>query len=70
MHILCELNHSHGITAEKLREASQEARRHITPPNRLEVLDEIYFVRKMEEKYLDGKIGKKGLTHLKLFTTN
>ncbi|KAJ6141202.1 hypothetical protein N7470_010098 [Penicillium chermesinum] len=57
VHILCELRDSHGITVEKLREASQEARRHITPPNRLEVLDEIYFVRRMEEKYLDGKIG-------------
>ncbi|KAJ6157450.1 hypothetical protein N7470_005042 [Penicillium chermesinum] len=56
VHILCELRDSHGITVEKLREASQEARRHINPPNRLEVLDEIYFVRRMEEKYLDGKI--------------
>lgn len=49
---------SHGITVEKLREASQEARRHINPAHRLEVLDEIYYVRSMEEKYLRGEIGK------------
>ncbi|KAJ5820211.1 hypothetical protein N7474_005802 [Penicillium riverlandense] len=57
VHILCELRDRHGVTAEKLREAGQDVRRQITPANRLEVLDEIYFVRQMEEQYLDGEIG-------------
>ncbi|KAJ5538579.1 hypothetical protein N7494_008058 [Penicillium frequentans] len=56
VHILCELKDSHGVTAEKLREAGQDVRRQISPANRLQVLDEIYFVRQMEERYLDGKI--------------
>ncbi|KAJ5651953.1 hypothetical protein N7507_009379 [Penicillium longicatenatum] len=56
VHILCELKDSHGVTAEKLREAGQDVRRQISPANRLRVLDEIYFVRQMEERYLDGKI--------------
>ncbi|KAJ5624239.1 hypothetical protein N7510_000548 [Penicillium lagena] len=56
VHILCELKDRYGITAEKLREAGQDVRRQITPANRLEVLDEIYFVRRMEEQYLDGEI--------------
>jgi len=57
VHILCELKDSHGITAEKLREAGQDVRRQINPPIRAEVLDEIYFVRQMEEQFIDGKIG-------------
>jgi hypothetical protein len=57
VHILCELRDRHGVTAEKLREAGQDVRRQISPANRLEVLDEIYFVRQMEEQFLDGKIG-------------
>ncbi|KAJ5111376.1 hypothetical protein N7532_001911 [Penicillium argentinense] len=56
VHILCELKDSHGVTADKLREAGQDVRRTIDPPSRLQVLDEIYFVRRMEEQYLDGEI--------------
>ena len=57
VHILCELRDSHGVTADKLREAGQDVRRQITPANRLQVLDEIYFVRETEERFLDGEIG-------------
>jgi hypothetical protein len=57
VHILCELKDSHGVTADKLREAGQDVRRQITPGHRLQVLDEIYFVREMEERYLDGDLG-------------
>ena len=57
VHILCELKDSHGVTAEKLRDAGQDVRRQITPANKLQVLDEIYFVRQMEERFLDGEIG-------------
>ncbi|KAJ5153371.1 uncharacterized protein N7482_009849 [Penicillium canariense] len=69
VHILCELKNSHGVTADKLRDAGQDVRRQITPANRLQVLDEIYFVRQMEERYLDGKIDANALlqvtqTHL------
>lgn len=56
IHILRELRESHGITAEKLREAGQDVRRQITPAERLNVLDEIYNVREAEERYLRGEI--------------
>ncbi|CAG8270105.1 unnamed protein product [Penicillium salamii] len=56
VHILCELKDSHGVTTEKLRDAGQDVRRQITPAHRLRVLDEIYYVRHMEERYLDGEI--------------
>lgn len=56
IHILRELRESHGITAEKLREAGQDVRRQITPAERLKVLDEIYTVRQAEERYLSGEI--------------
>ncbi|KAJ5612011.1 hypothetical protein N7510_005205 [Penicillium lagena] len=56
VHILCELKDTHGVTSAKLHKASQDVRRQITPASRLEVLDEIHFVRQMEERFLDGKI--------------
>ncbi|EKV16562.1 hypothetical protein PDIG_20350 [Penicillium digitatum PHI26] len=56
VHILCELKDSHGVTTDKLRDAGQDVRRQITPAHRLQVLDEIYFVRHMEEQFLDGEI--------------
>ena len=63
---------SHGVTADKLREAGQDVRRQISPPNRLQVLDDIYFVRQMEERFLNGEIGKSFPTYsenLKLITS-
>ncbi|KAL2854875.1 hypothetical protein BJY01DRAFT_25947 [Aspergillus pseudoustus] len=56
VHILCELRDTHGITAQKLKEAGQDVSRQVSPEIRLQVLDEIYYVRGMEELYLDGKI--------------
>lgn len=56
MHILCELRETHGITAQKLREAGQDVRRQIEPMERLLILDEIYDVREMEELYLSGRM--------------
>ena len=64
IHILCELRASHDITADKLKEAGQDVRRQISPAERLEVLDEIYYVRQMEEHYLSGDIGMFVLFHL------
>jgi hypothetical protein len=58
VHILCELRESHGISVEKLREADQSIRRQFSPPECLQVLDEIYRVRGEEESYLDGRTGK------------
>ncbi|KAF7594489.1 hypothetical protein BBP40_009122 [Aspergillus hancockii] len=64
VHILCELKESHGITAEKLKDAGQDVRRQIMPAERLRVLDEIYYVREMEELYLDGKISGDTIIHV------
>ncbi|CAI7627496.1 unnamed protein product [Penicillium pancosmium] len=54
VHILCELRTSHGISVAKLREADQQVRHHINPPERLHILDELYRVRQQEEGLLDG----------------
>ncbi|KAL4918832.1 hypothetical protein BDW62DRAFT_200473 [Aspergillus aurantiobrunneus] len=62
IHILCELKDSHGVTAESLKDASQDVRRHITSPPRQQVLDEIFYVRGMEELYLEGKISSDATT--------
>lgn len=59
VHILCELRESHAICVEKLKEADQSVRRQIAPVERIPVLDEIYHVREEEERYLDGRTGKR-----------
>ncbi|KAH8694128.1 hypothetical protein BGW36DRAFT_300225 [Talaromyces proteolyticus] len=56
VHILRKLGDSHDITADKLRDAGQDVRRSISPPERLHILDEVYSVRHMEERYLRGEI--------------
>ncbi|RAH44125.1 DUF2841 domain-containing protein [Aspergillus brunneoviolaceus CBS 621.78] len=65
VHILCNLKDSKGVTAEKLQEAGQDVKRQIQPTRRQDVLDEIFYVRKMEELYLDGKIS--GDTTVRVF---
>ncbi|PWY92737.1 hypothetical protein BO70DRAFT_357878 [Aspergillus heteromorphus CBS 117.55] len=64
VHILCELRESRGITAEKLKDAGQDVRRQIQPEGRLHILDEIYYVRYMEELSLDGKISEDTIIHV------
>ncbi|KAJ5414924.1 hypothetical protein N7509_000022 [Penicillium cosmopolitanum] len=54
IHILCELRTSHGITAQKLKEAGQPIQQHISPIERLKLLDELYYVREKEENFLDA----------------
>lgn len=57
IHIFRKLGKSRGITADKLEEAGRDAQRQIKPRERLEILDEIYKVRRMEESYERGEIG-------------
>ncbi|PYH90883.1 hypothetical protein BO71DRAFT_401834 [Aspergillus ellipticus CBS 707.79] len=64
VHILCELKESRGITAEKLKDAGQDVRRQIQPEGRLHILDEIYYVRYMEELFLEGKISGDTIIHV------
>ncbi|KAJ5991386.1 hypothetical protein N7499_012038 [Penicillium canescens] len=56
VHILCELRASHGVTARRLRAADESIRRQIYPTDRINLLDELYYVREKEEKLLDGSI--------------
>ncbi|KAJ5292138.1 hypothetical protein N7478_001389 [Penicillium angulare] len=58
IHILCELRISHGITARKLKNAGRLVQHQITPNERLQLLDEIYWVREEEEKFLDAVTGR------------
>ncbi|KAJ5302202.1 hypothetical protein N7508_007065 [Penicillium antarcticum] len=52
-HILCELRASHGVTARRLRAADETIRRQISPADRINLLDELYYVREKEEKLFD-----------------
>ncbi|KAJ6088058.1 hypothetical protein N7499_004240, partial [Penicillium canescens] len=55
VHILCELYTSHGVTAQKLKAAEQPVRRQIFPTGRVHLLDELYYVREMEENFLAAR---------------
>ncbi|KAL4974946.1 hypothetical protein BDW66DRAFT_167480 [Aspergillus desertorum] len=55
---------SYGVTAAKLKDASLDVRWQIQPEKRLQVLDEIYYVRNQEELYLDGKITGDHMVHV------
>jgi hypothetical protein len=59
VHILRELRISHGITVAKLQEADLPIRSQIFPPERLQVLDELYQVRQQEEQILMGTHGRR-----------
>ncbi|CEJ62907.1 hypothetical protein PMG11_11392 [Penicillium brasilianum] len=56
VHILCELPASYGVTAQKLKAAEQPVRRHIFPAERIHLLDELYYVRELEESFLAGLV--------------
>ncbi|KAJ6125284.1 hypothetical protein N7471_012601 [Penicillium samsonianum] len=49
---------SHGITVNKLREADRPIRCQISPPERLQLLDDIYLVRQEEELNFKGAKGQ------------
>ncbi|KAJ5826380.1 hypothetical protein N7474_003518 [Penicillium riverlandense] len=56
VHILRELCGSHGISVTQLEKADQSIRRLISPPKLVHVLDEIYYVRRQEEQFLNGNL--------------
>lgn len=58
VHVLCELRTSHRITAQKLKGAGQPIQQHISPSERLKLLDELYRVREEEEMFLDAVAGR------------
>jgi Protein of unknown function (DUF2841) len=47
-----------GITADKLQEAANDIRRHIKPRERATILDEVFRVRRLEERYERDEVGK------------
>jgi hypothetical protein len=51
-----------GITADFLEEAADDCRRHLLPENKVDekaaFLDEIFRVRKIEERYERNEIGR------------
>ncbi|RDW86657.1 DUF2841 domain-containing protein [Aspergillus mulundensis] len=63
-HILCNLKDSHDVTAAKLIYASLDVRSSIESEKQKSVLDEVLYVRSMEERYLDGEINGDTVVHV------
>ncbi|KAJ5982624.1 hypothetical protein N7451_012724 [Penicillium sp. IBT 35674x] len=70
VHILCGLHASHGISAQKLKAADQPIRQQVSPPERLQILDEIYVVREEEEQFSEGITGADGKAAVSIFRAN
>ncbi|KAL2000643.1 hypothetical protein VTN02DRAFT_2808 [Thermoascus thermophilus] len=63
IHIFRKLG-KYGITAEKLREVAHDSKRQIKPPERIEILDEIFRVRKLEERFERGEVDATAVVHV------
>jgi hypothetical protein len=65
VHILRKLG-KFDITAEKLEDISQDCKRSLKPEDsideKMDILTEIFKVRKQEERFERGEIGKQPLT--------
>lgn len=46
-----------GITADRLQQVANDIRRQIKPPEKVEILDELFRVRRLEEKFQQKKVG-------------
>ena len=64
IHIVRELHTSHGITVETLKVADRPIRDQIRPKSRLRFLEEIYDIRRAEERLLGRQTGNVLLTPL------
>ncbi|EEH49732.2 uncharacterized protein PADG_05811 [Paracoccidioides brasiliensis Pb18] len=56
IHIFRNLRKSHGITSQKLKAAGAEAQKQCRPGEKAAILNEIYRVREIEERYERGEI--------------
>jgi hypothetical protein len=57
IHIIRKLRRF-GITTDQLQEIAHDCKRQLTDPHRLQFLDEVFRVRRMEERYERGEVGK------------
>ncbi|KAL4890364.1 hypothetical protein BDV59DRAFT_97272 [Aspergillus ambiguus] len=53
-----------GITPDKLQEVAYDSKRQLRPTTKIEVLDEIFKVRRMEERYERGEIDASTLVYV------
>ena len=56
MHILRNLS-DYGVTSDKLKEVAHDSKKMLQGGG-LEILDELFKVRKLEERYERGEIGE------------
>ncbi|KAE8150702.1 hypothetical protein BDV25DRAFT_153852 [Aspergillus avenaceus] len=53
-----------GITPDKLQEVAHDSKRQLRPTNKIEVLDEIFKVRRLEERYERGEVDANTLVYV------
>ncbi|OXV07331.1 hypothetical protein Egran_04904 [Elaphomyces granulatus] len=63
VHIIRNLGR-HGVTADKLKEVAYDAKRQLNAPEKMEVLDEIFRVRKLEERFERDEVDAGTVIHI------
>ncbi|KAF7591253.1 hypothetical protein BBP40_001814 [Aspergillus hancockii] len=63
IHIVRKLG-KFGITPEKLQEVAHDSKRQLRPTSKIAVLDEIFKVRRMEERYERGEVDANTLVYV------
>jgi hypothetical protein len=68
IHIIRKLGRF-GITTDQLQEIAHDCKRQLRGPHRLQILDEVFGVRRIEERYERGEVGKRHLLSVKFILT-
>jgi hypothetical protein len=68
IHIIRKLGRF-GITTDQLQEIAHDCKRQLSGPHRLQILDEVFGVRRIEEWYERGEVGKRHLLSVKFILT-
>lgn len=58
MQLLVHIIRNLGLESAKLKDIAHEMKRHFDPPARLEIIDEIFRVRRAEEQLARDEIGE------------
>ncbi|EDP50758.1 hypothetical protein AFUB_070990 [Aspergillus fumigatus A1163] len=64
IHIIRKLGRF-GITTDQLQEIAHDCKRRLSSPHKLQILDEVFRVRRIEERYERGEVGKPHLLSMK-----
>ncbi|PKX96281.1 uncharacterized protein P174DRAFT_457091 [Aspergillus novofumigatus IBT 16806] len=64
IHIICKLRRF-GITIDQLQEIAHDCKQRLSDPNKLQILDEVFEVRRIKECYKRGEVNANKIVYIK-----